>query len=102
MEFQVGDKVMLKVSPWKAVVRFGKRGIVLLEGLQVDDKLHFVEEPMEVMDREVKQLRRSHVPIVKVRWNSRWGLKFTWERKDQFRKKYPHLFTKAALSSSAV
>ncbi|GJW48443.1 putative reverse transcriptase domain-containing protein [Tanacetum coccineum] len=121
MEFQVGDKVMLKVSPWKGVVRFGKRGklnpryvgpfkvlkkvgavayklelpqelsrvhnmfhvsnlkkcysddplVVPLEGLQVDDKLHFVEEPVEIMDREVKQLRQSRVPIVKVRWNSR-------------------------------
>ncbi|GJZ77622.1 putative reverse transcriptase domain-containing protein [Tanacetum coccineum] len=87
MEFQVGDKVMLKVSPWKGVVRFGKRGklnpryvgpfkvlkkvgavayklevpqeqqVVPLEGLQVDDKLHFVEEPVEVMDHEFKQLR---------------------------------------------
>ncbi|GKA34646.1 hypothetical protein Tco_0721075 [Tanacetum coccineum] len=126
MEFQVGDKVMLKVSPWKGVVRFGKRGklnpryvgpfkvlkkvgavayklelpqelsrvhntfhvsnlkkcysddplVVPLEGLQVDDKLHFVEEPVEIMDREVKQLRRSRVPIVKVRWNSRRGPEF--------------------------
>ncbi|GJT47081.1 putative reverse transcriptase domain-containing protein [Tanacetum coccineum] len=116
MEFQVGDKVMLKVSPWKGVVRFGKRGklnpryvgpfkvlkkvgavayklelpqelsrvhntfhvsnlkkcyyddplVVPLEGLQVDDKLHFVEEPVEIIDREVKQLRRSRVLIVKV------------------------------------
>ncbi|GJS33756.1 putative reverse transcriptase domain-containing protein, partial [Tanacetum coccineum] len=75
--------------------------VIPLEGLQVDDKLHFVEEPMEVMDREVKQLRRSRVPIVKVRWNSRRGPEFTWEREDQFRKKYPHLFTKTAPSSSA-
>ncbi|GJU43048.1 retrovirus-related pol polyprotein from transposon TNT 1-94 [Tanacetum coccineum] len=140
---------MLKVSPWKGVVRFGKRGklnpryvgpfkvlkkvgavayklelpqelsrvhntfhvsnlkkcysddplVVPLEGLQVDDKLHFVEEPVEIMDREVKQLRRSRVPIVKVRWNSRRGPEFTWEREDQFRKKYPHLFTKTAPSS---
>ncbi|GKF62764.1 hypothetical protein Tco_0182818 [Tanacetum coccineum] len=73
-----------------------------LEGLQVDDKLHFVEEPVEIMDREVKQLRRSRVPIVKVRWNSRRGPEFTWEREDQFRKKYPHLFTKTAPSSSVV
>ncbi|GJU49784.1 retrovirus-related pol polyprotein from transposon TNT 1-94 [Tanacetum coccineum] len=71
-------------------------------GLQVDNKLHFVEEPVEIMDREVKQLRRSRVPIVKVRWNSRRGPEFTWEREDQFRKKYPHLFTKIAPSSSAV
>ncbi|GKE34453.1 putative reverse transcriptase domain-containing protein [Tanacetum coccineum] len=54
--------------------------VVPLEGLQVDDKLHFVEEPVEIMDREVKQLRRSRVPIVKVRWNSRRGPEFTWER----------------------
>ncbi|GJZ92469.1 hypothetical protein Tco_0664534 [Tanacetum coccineum] len=51
--------------------------VVPLEGLQVDDKHHFVEEPVEIMDREVKQLRRSRVPIVKVRWNSRRGLEFT-------------------------
>ncbi|GKD11373.1 putative reverse transcriptase domain-containing protein, partial [Tanacetum coccineum] len=50
--------------------------VVPLEGFQVDDKLHFVEEPIEIMDREVKQLRRSRVPIVKVRWNSRRGLEF--------------------------
>ncbi|GJR33867.1 putative reverse transcriptase domain-containing protein [Tanacetum coccineum] len=132
MEFQVGDKVMLKVSPWKGVVRFGKRGklnpryvgpfkvlkkvgaiayklelpqelsrvhntfhvsnlkkcysddplVVPLEGLQLDDKLYFVEEPVEIMDREVKQLRRSRFPIVKVRWNSRQGPDFMWERED--------------------
>ncbi|GJT04161.1 hypothetical protein Tco_0838623 [Tanacetum coccineum] len=76
--------------------------LVPLEGLQVDDKLHFVEEPIEIMDREVKQLRRSRVPIFKVRWNSRRGPEFTWEHEDQFRKKYPHLFTKIAPSSSAV
>nr|GEU92205.1 B3 DNA-binding domain protein [Tanacetum cinerariifolium] len=51
--------------------------VVSLEGLQLDDKLHFVEEPVEVMDREVKQLRQSHVPIVKVRWNSRAGTTIT-------------------------
>ncbi|GJT90832.1 putative reverse transcriptase domain-containing protein [Tanacetum coccineum] len=76
--------------------------VVPLEGLQVDDKLHFVEEPVEIMDREVKQLRQSRVPIVKIQWNSRRGLEFTWEREDQFRKKCPHLFTKTAPSSSAV
>ncbi|GKB95190.1 hypothetical protein Tco_0981327 [Tanacetum coccineum] len=73
--------------------------VVPLEGLQVDDKIHFVKEPVEIMDREVKQLRQSRVPIVKVRWNSRRGPEFTWEREDQFRKKYPHLFTKTAPSS---
>ncbi|GJU03255.1 putative reverse transcriptase domain-containing protein [Tanacetum coccineum] len=148
----VGDKVMLKVSPWKGVVRFGKRGklnpryvgpfkvlekvgevayklelpeelsrvhntfhvsnlkkcyadeplAVPLDGLHFDDKLQFVEEPIEITDREVKRLKRSRIPLVKVRWNSRRGPEFTWEREDQFRKKYPHLFTKTAPSSSAA
>ncbi|GKD74911.1 putative reverse transcriptase domain-containing protein [Tanacetum coccineum] len=134
MEFQVGDRVMLKVSPWKGVVCFGKRGklnpryvgpfkvfekvgsvayklelpqelsrvhntfhvsnskkcyadeplAVLLDGLHIDDKLYFVEEPVEIMDREVKRLKQIRIPIVKVQWNSRRGLEFTWEREDQF------------------
>ncbi|GJX98256.1 putative reverse transcriptase domain-containing protein [Tanacetum coccineum] len=75
---------------------------VSLDGLHFDDKLQFVKEPVEIIDREVKQLRESRVPIVKVRWNSRRGPEFTWEREDQFRKKYPHLFTKTAPSSSAA
>ncbi|GJX08033.1 putative reverse transcriptase domain-containing protein [Tanacetum coccineum] len=152
MEFQVGDKVMLKVSPWKGVVRFGKRGklnpryvgpfkviervgevayklelpeelsrvhntfhvsnlkkchadeplAVPLDGLHLDDKLHFVEEPLEIVGHEVKRLKRSRIPLVKVRWNSKRGPEFTWEREDQFKKKYPHLFTKTASSSSAA
>ncbi|GJV64946.1 putative reverse transcriptase domain-containing protein [Tanacetum coccineum] len=152
MEFEVGDKVMLKVSPWKGVVRFGKRGklnprfvgpfkvikrvgdvayklelpeelsrvhntfhvsnlkkchadeplAVPLDGLHFDDKLQFVEEPIEITDREVKRLKRSHIPLVKVRWNSKRGPEFTWEREDQFQKKYPHLFSKTGPSSSAA
>nr|GFA92932.1 putative reverse transcriptase domain-containing protein [Tanacetum cinerariifolium] len=73
---------------------------VLLDGLHFDDKLHFVEEPIEIMDREVQRLKQIRIPIVKVQWNSRRGPEFTWEREDQFRKKYPHLFTKTAPSSS--
>nr|GFA18527.1 putative reverse transcriptase domain-containing protein [Tanacetum cinerariifolium]GFB29438.1 putative reverse transcriptase domain-containing protein [Tanacetum cinerariifolium] len=75
---------------------------VSLDGLHFDDKLQFMEEPVEIMDREVKRLRNSRVPIVKVRWNSKRGPEFTWEREDQFKKKYPHLFTKTAPSSSAA
>ncbi|GKF56731.1 hypothetical protein Tco_0167071, partial [Tanacetum coccineum] len=114
-EFQVRDKVMLKVSPWKGVVRFGKRGklnlkkchvdeplSVPLDGLHLDDKLYFVEELVEIVGHEVKRLKRSRIPLVKVRWNSKRGPEFTWERKDQFKKKYPHLFTKTAPSSSAT
>nr|GFD11833.1 putative reverse transcriptase domain-containing protein [Tanacetum cinerariifolium] len=92
MEFQVRDTVMLKVLPWKGVVRFGNP----LDGLHVDDKLHFVEEPVEIMDRKVKRLKRSRIPLVKVRWNFKRGPEFTLEREDQFRKKYSHLFTKTA------
>ncbi|GJS53558.1 putative reverse transcriptase domain-containing protein [Tanacetum coccineum] len=75
---------------------------VPLDGLHFDDKLQFVEEPVEIMDREVKRLKRSRIPIIKVRWNSRRGPEFTWECEDQFRKKYPHLFTKTAPSSTDI
>nr|GEY20644.1 reverse transcriptase domain-containing protein [Tanacetum cinerariifolium] len=88
MEFEVGDKVMLKVSPWKGVIRFGKHEA------QLDDKLQFIEEPVEIMDREVKQLKQSRIPIVKVRWNSRRGPKYNWEREDFFKRNYPHLFSR--------
>ncbi|GJV95548.1 putative reverse transcriptase domain-containing protein [Tanacetum coccineum] len=93
MEFQVGDIVMLKVSPWKGVVRFGKRGklnpryvgpfkvlekkcysdeplAVSLEGQHIDDKLRFVEEPVEIMDQEVKRLKQSRIPIIKLEVNT--------------------------------
>nr|GEZ53876.1 putative reverse transcriptase domain-containing protein [Tanacetum cinerariifolium] len=71
-----------------------------LDGLHVDDKLHFVEKPVEIMDPVVKRLKRSHIPLFKVRWNSKWGPEFTWEREDQFKQKYPHLFTNRASSST--
>nr|GFC09126.1 putative reverse transcriptase domain-containing protein [Tanacetum cinerariifolium] len=73
---------------------------VPLDGLHFDDKLHFVEKPVEIVDREVKRLKRSRIPSVKVRWNSKRGPEFTWEREDQFRKKYPHLFARTASMSS--
>ncbi|GKF52376.1 hypothetical protein Tco_0159286, partial [Tanacetum coccineum] len=75
---------------------------VSLDGLHFDDKLQFVEEPVEIMDREVKRLKRSRIPLTKVRWNSKRGPEFTCEREDQFKKKYPHLFTKTAPSLSVA
>ena len=146
LEFNVGDHVMLKVSTWKGVVRFGKKGKlaprfvgpfeiterigkvayrlrlpnelsavhdtfhvsnlkkcladptlqVPLDEIRVDEKLNFVEEPVEILEREVKKLKRSRIAIVKVRWNSKRGPEFTWEREDQMRLKYPHLFGKSS------
>ncbi|GKE63592.1 putative reverse transcriptase domain-containing protein [Tanacetum coccineum] len=69
---------------------------ILLDEIQIDDKLQFIEEPVEIMDREVKRLKQSRIPIVKVRWNSRRGPEFTWEHEDQMQKKYPHLFVTSA------
>ncbi|GJW04535.1 putative reverse transcriptase domain-containing protein [Tanacetum coccineum] len=66
--------------------------VIPLEETRVDDKLHFVKEPMEIMDEEIKKLKQSLIQIVKVRWNLRRGLEFTWEREDQIHSKYPHLF----------
>ncbi|GJZ05865.1 hypothetical protein Tco_0539658 [Tanacetum coccineum] len=54
--------------------------------------LRFVEEPVEILDREVKSLKHSKIALVKVRWNSKRGLKFTWEREDYIKSKYPLLF----------
>ncbi|GKC64764.1 hypothetical protein Tco_1097362 [Tanacetum coccineum] len=138
LEFQVGDKVMLKVSPWKGVIRFGKQGklnpryigpfkvlakvgivayqlelpdqishvhstfhvsnlkkclsdeplAILLDEIQIDDKLNFIEKLVEIMDQEFKRLKQSHIPIMKVCSNSRQGPEFTWEREGQMKKKY--------------
>nr|GEW00516.1 putative reverse transcriptase domain-containing protein [Tanacetum cinerariifolium] len=55
-----------------------------LDEIHIDDKLYFVEEPVKIIDREVKRLKQSHIPIIKVQWNFRRGPEFTWERKDQF------------------
>ncbi|GJZ54264.1 putative reverse transcriptase domain-containing protein [Tanacetum coccineum] len=143
LEFSVGDYVLLKVSPWKGMVRFGKKGKlapkfvgpfeiikkvgpvayrldfpeelndvhdtfhmsnlkkcladptlkVPLDEIQVDAKLNFVEEPVEILEREFKKLKRSRIAIVKVRWNSKRCPEFTWEREDQMKLKYPHLFS---------
>ncbi|GJZ70122.1 putative reverse transcriptase domain-containing protein [Tanacetum coccineum] len=143
LEFSVGDYVLLKVSPWKGVVRFGKKGKlaprfvgpfeiiekvgpvayrldlpeelngvhdtfhvsnlkkcladptlqVPLNEIRVDAKLNFVGEPLEILKREFKKLKRSRIAIVKVRWNLKRGPEFTWEREDQMKLKYPHLFS---------
>ncbi|GKC68068.1 hypothetical protein Tco_1100666 [Tanacetum coccineum] len=66
--------------------------VIPMKELQLDDKLNFMEEPIEIMAQKVKRLRQSRIPIIKVRWNSKREPEFTWEREDQIRTKYPHLF----------
>ncbi|GJT23074.1 putative reverse transcriptase domain-containing protein [Tanacetum coccineum] len=106
LEFSVCDYVLLKVSPWKGVVRFGKKGKqaprfcladltlqVPLDEIQFDAKLNFMEKPVESLEREFKKLKRSKIAIVKVQWNSKRGPQFTLEREDQMKLKYLHLFS---------
>nr|GEZ84055.1 putative reverse transcriptase domain-containing protein [Tanacetum cinerariifolium] len=66
---------------------------VLLDEIQVDAKLNFVEEPMEILEREFKKLKRSRIAIIKVRWNLKRGFEFTWKPEDQMKLKYPYLFS---------
>ncbi|GKE40359.1 hypothetical protein Tco_1463764, partial [Tanacetum coccineum] len=68
-----------------------------LEEIQVDAKLNFVEEPVEILEQEIKKLKRSRIPIVKVRWNSKRGPEFMWECEDQMKLKYPHLFSSSTV-----
>ena len=71
--------------------------VLPLEGVQINVRLHIIEEPIEILDREFKQLRHGRVAIVKVRWNSKDGPKFIWEREAFMKSQYPHLFTKEPL-----
>ncbi|GJV95452.1 integrase, catalytic region, zinc finger, CCHC-type containing protein [Tanacetum coccineum] len=62
---------------------------VPLNEIKIDKTLRFVEEPIEIMDCEVNSLKRSRIPLVKVRWNLKCGPEFTWECEDYMRSKYP-------------
>ncbi|GJR09352.1 hypothetical protein Tco_0792004 [Tanacetum coccineum] len=127
LEFQVGDQVLLKVSLWKGTIRFEKRGklnpssgihnvfhvlnlkkcltdetlVVPLKELKITDKLQFIEEPLEIIDRDVKRLKQSRIPIVKVGGISRTGFESSrGERsKTRIKRKYPHLFSSAQSSA---
>ncbi|GJS83992.1 putative reverse transcriptase domain-containing protein [Tanacetum coccineum] len=99
MEFEVGDRVMLKPRLGRTCSADEPLAMPL-EGIHVDDKLQFVEEPVDIMEREIKRLKRSQIPLAKVRWNSRRGPEFTWEREDSFKQKYLQLFTNRASSST--
>ncbi|GJU07397.1 hypothetical protein Tco_1123827 [Tanacetum coccineum] len=74
-EFKVGDRVLLKVSPWKGVVPIGKKGklhhdMVPLDEIEIDENLCFVEEPIEIVERDVKKLKRRRIPLVQSLWHS--------------------------------
>ncbi|GJV11550.1 retrotransposon protein, putative, ty1-copia subclass [Tanacetum coccineum] len=75
---------------------------VPLDEFEIDENLRFVEEPIEIVERDFKKLKGRRIPLVKLRWNSWQGAEYTWEREDQFRKKYPNLFSEPVLSSSAA
>nr|GEW15382.1 putative reverse transcriptase domain-containing protein [Tanacetum cinerariifolium] len=101
LEFKVMDRVLLKVSSWKGVNCFAESDIqVPLEEIEIDENIRFVEEPIEIVAQDLKKLKRMRIPLVKVRWNSRQGAEYTWEREDQFKTKYPYIF--AATSSAPV
>ncbi|KAJ0431848.1 putative nucleotidyltransferase, Ribonuclease H [Helianthus annuus] len=140
--FEVGEKVLFKVSPWKGVMRFGKKGklspryigpfeviervgsvayklnlpeelngihnvfhicnlkkcfadeslVIPHTDVHIDESLKFIEKPLSIEDRQVKKLRRKHVPIVKVKWDARRGPEYTWEVEATMKEKYPYLF----------
>ncbi|GJQ95279.1 putative reverse transcriptase domain-containing protein [Tanacetum coccineum] len=108
---QIKDRLKAALSPWKGVVRFGKKGkltprfvgpfkiieklnfVIRVDVIRVDAKLNFVEEPVEILEREFKKPKRSRIAIVKVQCNSKRSPKFTWEREDQMKLMYPHLFS---------
>ncbi|GKG32608.1 hypothetical protein Tco_0430118, partial [Tanacetum coccineum] len=69
--------------------------------IKIDKTLRFVEEPVEIMDREIKSLKRSRIPIVKVRWDSKRGPEYTWEREDHMKSKYPHLFVNRVVDGTS-
>ncbi|GKB77874.1 putative reverse transcriptase domain-containing protein [Tanacetum coccineum] len=127
LEFQVGDKFMLKILAKVETVAYRlelpeqlsrvhstfnvsnlKKCLsdeplaIPLDEIHVDDKLNFIEESIEIMDCEVKRLKQSRIPIVKVCWNSRRGPEYTWEREDQRQKKYPYLFANPESASQAM
>ncbi|GJV08071.1 putative reverse transcriptase domain-containing protein [Tanacetum coccineum] len=84
LEFSIGDKELVGIHNTFHVSNLKKcladvNLHVLLKEVKINDKLHFVEEPMEIIDCEVKKLKKRRIPIVKVCWNSRRGPEFTWE-----------------------
>ncbi|XP_076943280.1 uncharacterized protein LOC143613472 [Bidens hawaiensis] len=105
IEFNVGDNVMIKVSSWKGIICFRKKGKlsprkcladdtshVPLIDIEVDERLNYIKQPVKIVDRKDKQLRQKVIPLVKVIWKHRKGSDATWESEEEMRKYYPQLF----------
>ncbi|XP_070054942.1 uncharacterized protein [Nicotiana tomentosiformis] len=142
IEYQAGDKVFLKVSPWKKYMRFGQKGklsprfirpyevlervglvaykldlpleldkihnvihvsmlrryrsdpshVLPIESIEVNPNLTYGEEPIQILAREIKELRNKRIPLVKVLWRNHSGKEATWEREEDMRVQYPYLF----------
>nr|GEW64459.1 putative reverse transcriptase domain-containing protein [Tanacetum cinerariifolium] len=108
LEFEVGDRVLLKVSPWKGVIRFGTKKVLVdanlhvrLDEIKIDKTLHFVEEPVKIMDREVRSFNHSKISLVKAPWNSKRGPEFIWESEDHMKSKYPQLLVDRAIEPAS-
>ncbi|XP_048228252.1 uncharacterized protein LOC125369526 [Ricinus communis] len=105
MEYEVGEKVFLRVSPWKGIIRFGKQGklspryrsdpshIVQESELQLTEDLSYKEELVRILDRQVKKLRNKEIPIVKIKWSRHSPKEATWEVEKDMRVQYPYLFS---------
>ncbi|XP_049405240.1 uncharacterized protein LOC125868691 [Solanum stenotomum] len=118
LEFEVDDWVYLKVSPMKAIMRFGKKGklspryngpyqiskrignkcmgdpslILPTENIRIKDSLSYEEIPVQMLDRQVRRLRMKDVASVKVLWRNQFVEEATWEAEEDMKKRYPHLF----------
>ncbi|KAL5576729.1 hypothetical protein UlMin_018428 [Ulmus minor] len=102
LEFQVGDSVFLKISPFKGIIRFGKRGKLnpryigpyeILERVgKIHEDLSLQERPVRILDFKVKTLRNKEIPLVKVLWRNQTIEEATWEREQDMRASYPELF----------
>ncbi|GKF02297.1 hypothetical protein Tco_0029220 [Tanacetum coccineum] len=113
VEYEIRDKILERIGPVAYLLRLleeladvhdtfrvsnlrkclAKDSLhVSLDEIKIDKTLCFIKEPVEIMDCDVTSLKRSRIPIVKVRWNSKRGPKFTWEREEYMKSKFPQLF----------
>ncbi|XP_074362278.1 uncharacterized protein LOC141702511 [Apium graveolens] len=102
-EFEIGEKVLLKISPWKGVMRFRKKGKlsprfigpfeILKRPIEVKSNLTYEEQPVEIIDRKVQELKKKNIPLVKVLWRNHAIEEATWELESEMRNKYSFLFS---------